>query len=75
MSSKGSTSRRVIECEDEDVGYEDHSKISKTLSHSFSRSGFSSTPKLSSQKKSKSVHMVHIILQIVMKKVYTRNVI
>jgi hypothetical protein len=35
QTSKGSTSRRMRECEDEEVGYEDHSKIKK-LSHSFS---------------------------------------
>jgi hypothetical protein len=59
-SKKGSTSRRVIECEDEDVGYEDHSKIGKKLSHSFSGSGFSLTPKLSSQKKNQiSSHGTH----------------
>jgi hypothetical protein len=53
QTSQVSISRRVIECEDEqDVGYEDHSKISKKLSHSFSGSGFSSNPKLLSQKKS-----------------------
>lgn len=60
QTSKGSTSRRVIDCEDEDVGYEDHSKIGKKLSHSFSGSGFSSTPKLSSQKRSQiSSHGTH----------------
>jgi hypothetical protein len=60
QTSKGSTSHRVIECEDEDVGYEDHSKISKKLSHSFSGSGFLSTPKLLSQKKSQiSSHGTH----------------
>jgi hypothetical protein len=52
QSSKGSTSRRMIECDDEEVGYEDHNKISKKLSHSFSGSGRSFTPKPSSQKKS-----------------------
>jgi hypothetical protein len=45
QTSKGSTSRRVIECEDEEVGSEDHSKTSKKLSHSFSGAGRSSTPK------------------------------
>jgi hypothetical protein len=60
QTSKGSTSRRGIECEDEDVGYEDHSKLSKKLSHSFSGSGFLSTPKLSLQKKSQiSSHGTH----------------
>jgi hypothetical protein len=48
-SSKGSTSCGMIECEDDDVGYED---LSKKLSHSFSGSGCSFTPKPSSQKKS-----------------------
>jgi hypothetical protein len=50
----------MIECEDEEVGCEDHSKISKKLSHSFSGSGRSSTPKPSSQKKSQiSSHGSH----------------
>jgi hypothetical protein len=52
QTSKDSTSHRVIECGDEEVGSEDHSKISKKLSHSFSGSGCSSTPKPSSLKKS-----------------------
>jgi hypothetical protein len=52
QASKCSTSRCMIECEDEEVGSEDHSKISKKLRHSFSGSGHSSTTKPSSQKKS-----------------------
>jgi hypothetical protein len=35
QTSKCSTSRLVIECEDEEVGSGDRSKISKKLSHSF----------------------------------------
>jgi hypothetical protein len=74
QTSKGSTSCHVIECEDEEVGYEDHSKISKKLilfqvlvtcllqSHCHRR-------------KVKSVHMVHMNLQIVMKEDHTRNTI
>jgi hypothetical protein len=49
----------MIECEDEEVGYEDHSKISKKLSHSFSGSGCSFTPKPSSQKSQISSHGSH----------------
>jgi hypothetical protein len=71
-SSKGSTSRRMKEWEDDNVGYED---LCKKLSHSFSGSGRSFTPKPSSQKNVKSVHMVHILLQIVMKEPHTRNAI
>jgi hypothetical protein len=57
QTSKGSTSHCMIECEDEEVGYEYHDKISKKLSHSFSGSGCSSTPKPSPQKKSQiSLH-------------------
>jgi hypothetical protein len=52
QSNKGSTSRRMIECEDEEVSYEDHSKISKKLSHSFKGSGCLFTTKPSSQKNS-----------------------
>jgi hypothetical protein len=36
QSSKGSTSRHMIECEDDNIGYKD---LSKKLSHSFSGSG------------------------------------
>jgi hypothetical protein len=50
QTSKGSTSHRMIECEDEEVVYEDHSKISKKLSHSFSGSGCSSILNPLSQK-------------------------
>jgi hypothetical protein len=70
--SKGSTSRRMIECEDDNVGSED---LSKKLSHSFSGSGRLFTPKPLSQKKVKSVHMVHILRQIVMKEPCTKNAI
>jgi hypothetical protein len=73
-TSKGSTSRCMIECEDEEVGYEDRSKISKKLSHAFSGSGQSSNPKPSSQNKSKSVHMVYIIMFII-RNPHTRNAI
>jgi hypothetical protein len=75
QTSKGSTSCRMIEFEDEEVGYEAHSKISKMLSHSFSGYGQSSTPMPSSQKEVKSVHMAHILLQIIMKEHHTRNAI
>jgi hypothetical protein len=59
QTSKGSKSRRIIKCEDEEVGYEDHSKISKKLSH-FSGSSRLSTLKPLIQKKSQiSSHGSH----------------
>jgi hypothetical protein len=49
----------MIECEDEEVVYEDHSKISKKLSHSFSGSGRLFTLKPLSQKSQINSHGSH----------------
>jgi hypothetical protein len=53
QTSKSSAKRRVVESDEEEVAYEEHSKISKKLSGSFSGTGRSFTPNPSSQKKSK----------------------
>jgi hypothetical protein len=63
QTSKRSAKRRVVEFEEEEGGYEEHSKISKKLSGSFSGSGRSFTPNPSSQKKSKiSLQNLKIIM-------------
>jgi hypothetical protein len=53
QTSKSSAKPRVVESDKEEVVFEEHSKISKKLSGSFSGSGCSFTPNPSSQKKSK----------------------